>query len=104
MIRADELSSDTEKPDEFLSEQALQRFDEYVLRFEELWEKYEGGPDRDQKIADELGCTLVHDEGDDAEVIDGRLRTEDLCGGISRAALAERPFDRSSQRPLRRGK
>jgi hypothetical protein len=70
MVKVDELSSDAEKPDEFLSEQALQRFDEYVLRFEELWEKYEDDPDRDQKIADELGCTLVHDEGDDAEVVD----------------------------------
>jgi hypothetical protein len=27
-----------EKPDDFLSEQALQSFDEYVLRFEKLWE------------------------------------------------------------------
>jgi hypothetical protein len=70
MVKVDEHSSDAEKPDEILSEQALQRFDEYVLRFEELWEKYEDDPDRDQKIADELGCTLVHDEGDDAEVVD----------------------------------
>ena len=69
MIKVDEFSSDAEKSDEFLSEQALRRFDEYVRRFEELWEKYEEDPYRDQKIADELGCRLVRDEGDDAEVI-----------------------------------
>ena len=70
MIKVDESSSDAEKPDEFLYERALQSFDDYVLKFEELWEKYEGDPDRDRKIADELGGRLVHDEGDDAEVID----------------------------------
>jgi hypothetical protein len=68
MVRADELYGDTEKPDEFLYEQALQSFDDYVLKFEELWEKYEGDPDRDQKIADELGCTLVHDDGEEDEL------------------------------------
>jgi hypothetical protein len=123
MIRADELSSDTEKPDEFLSEQALQRFDEYVLRFEELWEKYEGGPDRDQKIADELGCTLVHDEGDDAEVIDEGsmegselktsaaeypeplwrsdpliVRAKDLCVAVSECGKAAKPDFSDSSR------
>jgi hypothetical protein len=39
-----------------------------VLKFEELWEKYEGDPDRDQKIADELGCTLVQDDGEEDEL------------------------------------
>jgi len=68
MVRVDELSGDSEKPDEFLYEQALQSFDDHVLKFEELWEKYEGDPDRDQKIAGELGCTLVHEDGEEDEL------------------------------------
>lgn len=68
MVKLDELSGDAEKPDEFLYEQALQSFDDYVLKFEELWEKYVGDPDRDQKIADELGCRLVHDDGEEDEL------------------------------------
>jgi hypothetical protein len=68
MVKVNELQGDTEKPDEFLYEQALQSFDDYVLKFEELWEKYDGDPDRDQKIADELGCTLVHDGGEEDEL------------------------------------
>jgi hypothetical protein len=68
MVRLDEPYGDAEKPDEFLYEQALQSFDDYVLKFEELWEKYAGDPDRDQKIADELGCTLVHDDGEEDEL------------------------------------
>jgi hypothetical protein len=68
MVRVDEPCGDAEKPDEFLYEQALQSFDDYVLKFEELWEKYEGDPDRDQKIADELGCMLVHDDGEEDEL------------------------------------
>src|SRR3984893_12895324 len=59
---------DAEKPDEFVYEQALQSFDDYVLKFEELWEKYESDPDRDQKIAAELGSTLVHDDGEEDEL------------------------------------
>jgi hypothetical protein len=68
MVRVDEPYGDAEKPDEFLYEQALQGFDDYVLKFEELWEKYEGDPDRDQKIADELGSTLVHAAGEEDEL------------------------------------
>lgn len=70
MVRMDELCSDTEQPNEFHYEAALQRFDDYVLRFEELWEKYDGDPDRDQKVADELGCTLVNDDTDEGEITD----------------------------------
>jgi len=40
------------------------------LRFEELWEKYEDDPDCDRKIADELGCTLLHDHGHEGELIE----------------------------------
>src|SRR5260221_12770188 len=36
MVRADDLYGDTEKPDQFLYEQAVQNFDNYVLKFEEL--------------------------------------------------------------------
>jgi hypothetical protein len=82
MVRLDELCSETEKPNEFHYEAALQRFDDYVLRFEELWAKYEGDPDRDQKIADELGCTLVPDDGEEEEIT-GEEPTE--------PALAEDP-------------
>src|SRR4029077_4996193 len=68
MVRVDEPYGDAEKPDEFVYEQALQSFDDYALKFEELWEKYESDPDRDQKIAAELGSTLVHDDGKEDEL------------------------------------
>ena len=68
MVRLDEPFGGAEKPDEFLYEQALQSFDDYVLKFEELWEKYADDPDRDQKIADELGCTLIQEDGEEDEI------------------------------------
>src|SRR5260370_2235742 len=57
MVRVDELFGDAERTDEFLYEQALQSFDDYVLKCEELLDKYDGDPARYQKIADEIGRT-----------------------------------------------
>jgi hypothetical protein len=73
MFRVDETGAEVRKLDEFNYERALQHFDEYVLRFEELWEKYKNDPDCDQKIADELGCTLIYDDSEENEDADGEF-------------------------------
>ena len=84
MIRLEEICGDAEKPNEFHYEHVLQRFDDYVLRFEELWEKYKDDPDCDRNIADELGCTLLHDHGHEGELIE-----QEFSEGMIKASSPE---------------
>jgi hypothetical protein len=84
MIRLEEICGDAEKPNEFHYEHVLQRFDDYVLRFEERWEKYEDDPDCGRKIADELGCTLLHDHGHEDELIE-----QEFSEGMIKASSPE---------------
>ena len=84
MIRLEEICGDAEKPNEFHYEHVLQRFDDYVLRFEERWEKYEDDPDCGRKIADELGCTLLHDHGHEGELIE-----QEFSEGMIKASSPE---------------
>ena len=62
-IELPEIPSGDGQLNEFHYEKILQSFDDYVVRFEELWERYRDDPDCDKKIADELGCTLI--DGDE---------------------------------------
>jgi hypothetical protein len=59
-----DVGEDDERRGELQHDKLLQKFDEYVARFEELWERYRDDPDADQKIADELGLILVEDDAD----------------------------------------
>ena len=70
MITLDETGGEIRKLNEFHYEKVLEEFDDYVLRFEELWQKYKDDPDCDQKIADELGCSLIDDGGEQADYPD----------------------------------
>jgi hypothetical protein len=73
MFRVDDGGGEIRQLNEFHYEQALKQFDDYVLRFEELWERYKDDPDCNQKIADELECTWIDDDDEEDEYADGEF-------------------------------
>jgi hypothetical protein len=66
-IDAGEVCGGDQKLNELDYEKLLQKFDQHVARFEELWERYRDDPEADQKIADELGLILVHGDEDEED-------------------------------------
>jgi hypothetical protein len=68
--------------DEFQYEKMLRKFDDYVARFEDSWERHKDDPEADQKIADELGLTIIPDDSEN-ELSDylSEILDEALAGG-----------------------
>ena len=81
--------------DEFEWEKALRESDELTDRSMEVWEKYDGHPDRDKLVAREMGWDWL----DDALDADERGAFEQ-----ERAALAEEDFEPLEPNPLTEGK
>jgi hypothetical protein len=73
MFRVDDGGGEIRQLNEFHYDQALKQFDDYVLRFEKLWERYKDDPDCNEKIADELGCTWIDDDAEEDECADGEF-------------------------------
>jgi hypothetical protein len=95
-VELPEIRGGDGKPNEFHYEKVLQSFDDYVVRFEELWERYRDDPDCDQKIANELGCILAH--GDE---LGRELADEEFSEDADRdAGIAEYPEPLWFQHPL----
>jgi hypothetical protein len=63
LVRQIELPEDSADPAANRRE-AVRQFQEYVVRFEELYQKYQDDPDAYQKIAQEMNLQIL----DDADV------------------------------------